>query len=135
MSNLLVIHQLFPCMFVGFNAMGSVWKIGEELWRVGQLATNSWVEQPTKGHVRSTCWKLKGSSVDGILQMACDLANSQPDSRDALLACFVCLSSFFNPHYKSLHYPQYCKENFKEKTIEIHWKVRDCLPTILTHFS
>ena len=47
---------------------------------------------------------------------------------------FVCLSSFLYPHYKSSHYPWNCKENFREKTLEIHWRVKDCLPIILYTF-
>ena len=81
--------------------MGSVWEIGEELWRVGQLATDSWVEQLAKGQVKSTCRKLKGSSVNGILWVARNLANLWPDLQDALPAYFVCLSSFLYSHYKA----------------------------------
>ena len=40
MLNLIVIHQSFPCMFVGFNVMGPVLEI-DELWRTKQLVANS----------------------------------------------------------------------------------------------
>ena len=92
------------------------------------LATSSWVEQPTKGHVRSTCWNLK--SFSAWWHLTSDLTQ--------LARCtasyFVCLSSFLYPHYKKLHYPQNCKENFREKTLEIHLRVRDYTPTILYTF-
>ena len=32
---------------------------------------------------------------------------------------------------KSAHYPQNCKENLREKTLEVHLRVGDCTPTIL----
>ena len=49
-------------------------------------------------------------------------------------SCFSVLSSFLYPHYKSSHYPWNWKENFREKTLEMHLKVRDCTPTIIYTF-
>ena len=48
--------------------------------------------------------------------------------------CFVYLSSFLYLYYKSPHYSRNCKETFREKTLEIHLRVRDYLPTILYKF-
>ena len=94
------------------------------------LATGSWVVQPAKGHVRSTCGGSKVSMSDSIFWVARDLANLRLNSRDALLAYFMCFSSFLYPHYKNSHYSQNCKESFREKTLEIHLRVRDCKLTI-----
>ena len=47
---------------------------------------------------------------------------------------FVCFFPFLYAHCKSPHYPWNCKENFREKTLEIHWRVKDCLPTTLYTF-
>ena len=50
---------------------------------------------------------------------------------------YVCLSLFLYLHYISPHYSRNCNKNnesFKEKTLEIHLRVRDCIPTILYTF-
>ena len=47
---------------------------------------------------------------------------------------YVCLSLFLYSHYISPHYQRNCNKNnesFKEKTLEIYLRVRDCKPTIL----
>ena len=59
-----------------------------------------------------------------------------------LVRCFaslfcVCLFLFLYPHYISPHYPRNCNkknDSFREKTLEIHLRVRDCIPTILYTF-
>ena len=55
----------------------------------------------------------------------------------AINNCFMCVSLFpffLYLHYKSLNYPQNCKKSFRKKTLEIHWRVRDCKPTIIYTF-
>ena len=47
-----------------------------------------------------------------------------------LLSLFL----FLYPHYKIPHYSRNCKKSFREKTLEIYWRVRDCKPTILYTF-
>ena len=47
---------------------------------------------------------------------------------------FCVLYLFLYPHYKSPHYPRNCKDNFREKTLEIHLRVRDCTPIIIYTF-
>ena len=54
----------------------------------------------------------------------------------ASLFC-VCLSIFLYPHCISPHYPQNSNKNnvsFREKTLEIHLRVKDCIPKILYTF-
>ena len=71
---------------------------------------------------------------EGISRVSRDLANLQPDSRDALPACFVCFSSFLYPHYISLYYPQNCEKSFREKTLGIHLRARNWKITVLYTF-
>ena len=98
---------------------------------------NSWLAckwlasgQSAKGHMRSTCWKLKNQVPKGISHLG-QLARWPTR---CIANPFCMLSSFLYPHYISSHYPQNCKDNFREKTLEIHLRVRDCTPTILYTF-
>ena len=83
--------------------------------------------QLAKGYVRSTYWKLKSQVSRGISWLG-QLVRWLVRCAASLLSV---LSSFLYPHYKSPHYPWNCKENLREKTLEIHLRVRDCTPTIL----
>ena len=69
MSNLIVFLQSFPCMFVGFNVRVECERLVKncEEQSISQL-TRDWLAsgQLLKGHVRSTCWKLK-SEVPGSI--------------------------------------------------------------------
>ena len=59
------------------------------------------------------------------------------DLQKAINNCFMCVSLFpffLYLHYNSLNYPQNCKKSFRKKTLEIHWRVRDCKPTIIYTF-
>ena len=92
---------------------------------------NSWLAcdwlasgQPTKCHVSSTWWKLKSQVPEDISWLIPRLGQL---SRWPVK---VHISSFLYLHYKSPHFPRNCKENFREKTLKIHLRVRDCTPTI-----
>ena len=65
-QNWLYFSQSFPCMIVGFDVRvecENLVKICEEPW--SSWLARDWLASglPTKGHVRSTCWKLKESSA------------------------------------------------------------------------
>ena len=117
-------------MFVGFNVRIECVKLVKnrtthDLLKIGSRVDNSW-KVTWEAHAGS--WRVK------CQEASCDLANSQDDLQDALLACFSVLFSFLYPYYKSSHYPWNCKETFREKTLEIHLKVRDCKPIIIYTF-
>ena len=76
-------------------------------------------------------WKFKGLNVRWHLASGSWLSQFATWLARCFTSCFVCLSSFLYPHYISPHYPRNCKESFREKTLEIHLRVRDCKPTIL----
>ena len=68
-QNWLYFSQSFPCMIVGFDVRvecENLVKICEEPWS-SRLARD-WLASglPTKGHVRSTCWKLKSQVSKSI---------------------------------------------------------------------
>ena len=105
-------------------------EIGEELWRTKQLAIDSRVYNPQKGHVRSTWWKLKSLVPEGISRLISQLGQLVTWLARCTTSLFCVLSSFIYPYYISSHYPQNCKENFREKTLEIHLRVGDFTPTI-----
>ena len=77
----------------------------------------------------NTCWKFK--------QCKCQrqLATCSQLTRKMLLTIVLCVySSSLYPHYKNPHYPQNCKKSFREKTLEIYWRVRDYKSTIIYSF-
>ena len=123
--------QLFPCMFVGFNVRVECESLVKNCensevrdWLVsGQLA---------KGHVRSTCWNLNSLLPGCISRVTSQLRASRKWSMKLSTWNFLkCIFLFFYQHYISPHYPRNCKETFREKTLTIHLKVRDCKPTII----
>ena len=124
-------------MFVGFNIRIKCEKLVkncENRTTHNLLTTGSRVNKPQKGmwEAHAETWKFKCQKASR--DSSHDLANSWDDPRDALPAYFSVLSSFLYPHYKSSHYPWNWKENFREKTLEMHLKVRDCTPTIIYTF-
>ena len=101
------------------------------------LVTGSWLLQPMKGHMRSTCWKFKWLKCQRHLMTWLRLGQLAIDLQKAINNCFMCVSLFpffLYLHYNSLNYPQNCKKSFRKKTLEIHWRVRDCKPTIIYTF-
>ena len=142
MSNLIIFIQSFSCMFVGFNVRIECVKLVKNRTTCDLLANGSWVDNSQLAcdwlwvdNSRKVTWEAHAESWRVKCQEAsCDLTNSQDDLRDALLACFSVLFSFLYPYYKSSHYPWNCKETFREKTLEIHLKVRDCKPIIIYTF-
>ena len=113
---------------VTYSRMAREWTT-RNLLAIGSRLDNSWkvTREVHAGNWRVKCQKASRDS-------SCDLANPQDDLRDSLSTCFTVLFSFLYPHYKSSHYPWNCKETFREKTLEIHLKVRDCKPTIIYTF-
>ena len=84
--------------------------------------------------MRSTCWKLKSQVLESISWLISQLGQlvTWPTKCTANLV-FV-LFSFFYPHYINPHYPWNCKEDFREKNLKIHLRVKDCTSTILYTF-
>ena len=123
--------QSFPYIFVGFNVRvecESLVKICEE----SEFATSSWVDQPVKGHVRSTCKNLISFCYAVFCESLRNSSQVVSDPRNSLLEPFWnVFFLFIYQHYIRSHYPQYCKEFFREKTVAIHLRVRDCKPTII----
>ena len=97
-----------------------------------KFATSSWVDQPVKGHVRSTCKNLISFCYAIFYESLRNSSQVVSDPRNSLLEPFWnVFFSFIYQHYIRSHYPQYCKEFFREKTVAIHLRVRDCKPTII----
>ena len=78
-------------------------------------------------HMRNTRCKLKSQVPKGLSLLISRLGQLTR----CIASLFCVLFSFLYPHYKSPHYPWNCKKNLREKTLEIHLRVRDCTPTIL----
>ena len=92
--------------------------------------------QPVKGHMRMTWWNLNNLLLGYISQVTSQLGQLASDPWNSLPRCFKgCLSSFLYTHYISLHYPRNCKETFKDKTLTIHLRFRECKPTIMYTIS
>ena len=71
MSIFIVFSQSFPCMFMGFNVRVECERLVKNCEEQGNLQLAwDWLGsgQLTKGHVGSTCWKLKHQVPRGILQ-------------------------------------------------------------------
>ena len=114
-------HFIYVC---GIQCKGWVCKIGEELWRIEQLATCLWLACVWTTHERPSekyMLEVEESSAKRHLTTL--------PTRD-LASLFCVLYSFLYPHYKNPRYPRNCKENFRE----IHLRVRDCISTIIYTF-
>ena len=114
-----------------------MWEIGEELWRTGQLTTCSWLAREwticKRAHEKHM---LEAEDLSARRHLATHLMTwpTCEMTTRCTTSCFSVLSSFLYLHYKSSHYPWNWKENFREKTLEMHLKVRDCTPTIIYTF-
>ena len=89
------------------------------------LMTDSQVDNP---------WKVPWEAHGGSWRIISQLGQLTRWLARCTISLVCVLSLFLYPHYISSHYPWNCKENFREKTLEIHLRVRDCTPTILYTF-
>ena len=69
--------------------------------------------------------------VRGISRLACDLATHKGLSKSTDNWNSMCFLSFLTHTIKTHITCENCKKSFKEKTLEIHWRVGDCNSSIM----
>ena len=125
-------------MFVRFNVRvecESLVKICEDSEVCDLLAIGTRVDNP-----RKAMWEVHAGSWTNLCQAGFrdslrNLANSRVTHETLCLDDFNCAFLISLPTLNKPHYPWNCKETFREKTLAIHLRVRDCKPTIIYTIS
>ena len=133
--NLIVFCSIISLYVYEIWCKGWVWEFGEELWRQWSLRL---------AHKWTTCERSCEKHMQELEQSFAKLyftshfatqAKSIVTHETLYLKLFKVFFSHFFTNTISPYYPQNCKETFREKTLAIHLRVRDCKPTIIYTLS
>ena len=107
-----------------------MWNFGEDLWRTVKFTTCSWLTREWTTCEKS-CEKHNMEAEQSFARLYFMSHFATWPTRELPAKIFawmilIVLSSLLYLHYISPYYPWNCNKTFREKTLTIHLRVRDC---------